>query len=74
MKDKPIRTAKELVFAAWCEGRQVAYPDDEISEHPKWKERFENWWMHKVWSEEHRGCFVPEHSVFINGHRYIRAE
>jgi len=74
MKNEPITTAKELVFAAWCEGRQIAYPDEDISEHPKWRERFNNWWEHKVWRQEHRDCFYPEHSVFINGARYVRLE
>ncbi len=68
MGTKAITTAKELTYHAWQENLVKSYSDHEK------RERFENWWSQRVWVNEHGPIFDPELSVFINGHRYIRAE
>ena len=38
------------------------------------KERFENWWSQNFIGGEHKDSFNPQHNVYVNGHRYIKAE
>jgi hypothetical protein len=38
------------------------------------RERFENWWSEYFTRAEHKDGFYCEHNVYVDGHRYIKAE
>ena len=73
MKTEVITTAKGLAYLAWQVNLVEPHNDAPYSEHEK-RERFENWWQQRVWSNDSGPIFDPELSVFIDGKRYIRAE
>jgi len=73
MKNEPITTARELCYQAFCANLVEPHNDAPWSDSEK-RTRFDNWWEHKVWRQEHRDCLYPEHSVFINGKRYVELE
>jgi hypothetical protein len=70
-----MTTAKDLAFKAWCDA--IKFVDKsylENSEETAIKKRFENWWKEWYYGNDHKDCFHPEHSVFMNGKRYIQAD
>lgn len=68
--EHPMRTAKEIAFKAFCHNlpQDVDYATADL------EMRFNNWWAEWFHRGEHRGCFYPEHNIFVESHRYIRAE
>jgi len=70
IKDKPMVTAKDLAFKAYCANlpKDIDFATDDI------KMRFENWWSEWYGREEHRDGFYHKHSVFIDLKRFIQAE
>lgn len=71
-----MKTAKELAFNAFCQGMRgnsIFLPEDhEVIE---MENKFNIWWSKVYDGSENRGKdFVPDHSVWIDGKRYIQAE
>ena len=69
-REKAMRTAKEIAFKAFCHN----LPKDTDFSTASLQMKFDNWWSEWFHSGEHRGCFYPEHNIFVEGHRYIKAE
>ena len=64
-----MRTAKELAFRAYCEAFQVCgvTPEETLTE------RFENWWSDNYGNRD-TTKFVHEVNIYVENHRYIKAE
>jgi len=65
-----MMTAKELAWKAYLDSLKVigTVTDESIV-----RERFENWWSDNYGNRD-TTKFNPEHNVFIENRRYIRAE
>jgi hypothetical protein len=74
MAKKIMISAKELAWKAYCDGMKHVNPD-YVNEFtlPNLNEFFENWWSNNYGNRDSTK-FHPEHNVFIENKRYIRAE
>jgi hypothetical protein len=66
-----MTSAKELAWKAYLAGMQKATPV-KIEENDI-REGFENWWSFNYGNIDSTK-FIPEHNVYVEGHRYIKAE
>jgi hypothetical protein len=64
-----ITSAKELAYKAWCHNNVP----DGLDEFSAPKELFEHWWSVNYGNIDSTK-FIPEHNVYVEGHRYIKAE
>jgi hypothetical protein len=74
MSTKPMTTAKELAWKAYCDGIKRINPDF-IHEFtlPELHQRFENWWSDNYGNRD-TTKFNPEVNIFVENRRYIQAE
>ena len=68
-----MRTAKELAFKAFMTN-VIVNPNEADFDMMLWRERFESWWSEYYIRAEHKDGFYCEHNLYIDGHRYIKAE
>ena len=68
-----MKTAKDLAYKAFCHNLIEPHNDAPYSEYEK-QQKFESWWRDWFIDGDRRGHLHEEHSVFIEGRRYIRAE
>lgn len=69
---KPMETAKELAFKAFCDAVKMER-EGWFNNFPP-EERFESWWSEWYGRQDHKECFNAKHSVFIDLKKYIQAE
>ena len=72
MTAKPTTTAKELACKAFCDAVKMEKEGWFTKYSPE--ERFEVWWSEYFIGGDHKDSFNTQHNVYINGHRYIKAE
>lgn len=69
-----METAKELAYKAYCHNNVDLLTGNPKDKDDQLKTKFENWWSKHYHGDNYQMGLNPEHNVYIDGKRYIKAE